>query len=265
MAELFDLNLRALRRDRAARIGPELFLFERAFDDCLERLELVHRRFDRALLIGCPDPAWPERLSAFANEVEVLEPGRLFATNAGGSTIEEDNWVSPQARFDLILAVGTLDTVNDLPRALLALRHSLRSDALLLGAMPGGDTLPRLRNAMRAADQVMGSASAHVHPRVEASALAGLLSAAGFTMPVVDVDRVPVAYSSLNRLVGDLRGMGMTNILTARSREPLSRSAVAAAAETFAEAQIEGRTTEIFEILHFAAWAPATRALSDQG
>src|SRR5205085_8706503 len=29
--QLFDMKLRALRRDRAARIGPELFLFERAF------------------------------------------------------------------------------------------------------------------------------------------------------------------------------------------------------------------------------------------
>ena len=57
MPDLFDMKLRALRRDRAARIGPELFLFDRIFDDCLERLALVNRRFERALLIGCPNPA----------------------------------------------------------------------------------------------------------------------------------------------------------------------------------------------------------------
>ena len=39
MADLFDMELRALRRDRAARTGPELFLLERAFADCLERLD----------------------------------------------------------------------------------------------------------------------------------------------------------------------------------------------------------------------------------
>ena len=44
MAELFDMRMRAMRRDRAARIGPELFLYERAFADCLERIELMQRR-----------------------------------------------------------------------------------------------------------------------------------------------------------------------------------------------------------------------------
>jgi hypothetical protein len=36
--ELFDMRLRSMRRDRAARTGPELFLHERAFADVLERL-----------------------------------------------------------------------------------------------------------------------------------------------------------------------------------------------------------------------------------
>ena len=35
---LFDMELRALRRDRAARMGPELFLLDRAFYDCVDRL-----------------------------------------------------------------------------------------------------------------------------------------------------------------------------------------------------------------------------------
>src|SRR5690348_3921935 len=37
-ADLFDMKLRALRRDRAQRTGAELFLYERAFDDCLDRV-----------------------------------------------------------------------------------------------------------------------------------------------------------------------------------------------------------------------------------
>ena len=53
------MKLRAMRRDRAARGGVELFLYERAFADCLERLALLQRRFDSALLIGSPDAGWP--------------------------------------------------------------------------------------------------------------------------------------------------------------------------------------------------------------
>jgi len=255
--ELFDIKLRAMRRDRAQRIGPELFLHERAFADCLERLELIQRTFGRALLIGCPDPAWRERLQRHATEVEVADPGHAFALAAGGGRIVEDEWAAEGSAFDLIMAIGTLDTVNDLPRALLAFRHAQRADALLIGAISGGDTLRQLRGAMRAADEVPGDASPHVHPRIEASALAGLLESAGFHMPVVDVDRVQVAYRSLEQLVDDLRRMGATNILAARSRQPMSRRARQAARQSFAAAGDGERTIEVFELLHFAAWTPA--------
>jgi hypothetical protein len=110
---------------------------------------------------------------------------------------------------------------------------------------------------MREADRIAGAATPHVHPRIEASALAPLLANAGFIDPVVDVDRVSVSYSSFARLIGDLRRMGATNILTQRSRRPLSRQAYAAAVQEFEGSADGGRTAEGFEILHFAAWMPA--------
>ena len=55
--DLFDRRLRSLRRDRAALIGPELFLYNRAFEDCLDRLRDIPRKYERALLLGCPAPA----------------------------------------------------------------------------------------------------------------------------------------------------------------------------------------------------------------
>lgn len=251
--ELFDMELRALRRDRAARLGPELFLLERAFDDCLERIALVDRRFEHALLIGCADAGWPERLKARAGEVEVRDPGALFAANAGGQTIIEDAWEAPKQRFDLVLALGTLDTIDNLPLALRLLRHAMRPDSLFIGAVSGGDTLPQLRAAMRAADAGTDGAAPHVHPRIEAQALATLLGSAGFAMPVIDVDRVRVAYRSFDRLVGDLRAMATTNVLVERPRK-LTRQARDVAANAFAQTGEDGQTIETFEILHFAGW-----------
>jgi hypothetical protein len=255
-ADLFDPKLRAIRRDRAYRQGVELFLYERAFADCLERIELVGRRFRSCLLVGCPDREWPERLRPVAEQVDAIDPGALFARAGGALQVDETDFTSAVGRYDLCVAIGTLDTVSDLPRALLAIRRALAPGSLFIGALSGGETLPQLRSAMRAADTVQGSAAPHVHPRIEASALAPLLAAAGFVNPVVDVDRVPVSYSSLSNLVRDLRRMGATNILVQRSHRPLGKAARQAALDTFTSAGDGTRTIETFELLHFAAWTP---------
>lgn len=243
MADIFDEKLRRIRRDRAVRQGPDLFLHERAFDDIMERLSFIKRRFRSALLIGALDARWRDRLLSCAESVDCVDAHALPSLTPGA--------------YDLCVAVGELDTLNDLSHALLAVRFALREDSLFIGAIPGGDSLPALRAAMRAADEQMGVATPHVHPRIEPAGFTSLLTSAGFIMPVVDVDRVQVSYETLDDLVRDLRLMGATNILTARSRRPLTRSAAEAAAGHFRSNADGGRVTELFEIIHFAAWTPS--------
>lgn len=252
--DLFDRPLRALRRDRAARIGPDLFLFDRAFDECLDRLRDFARPFERALLIGCPSPTWQTKLREFSGDVDVRDPGHLFATRAGGVQIEEDRFDFGEAIYDLCLAIGTLDTVNDLPIALGLLHRALRPNSPLIGAIAGGNSLPALRASLIEAGRVEGRVVARTHPRIEAPTLAQLLSAAGFVMPVVDVDRLSLRYSSMTDLVRDLRRMGATSALAERAR-PLSRRAALQAGVEFERLGIDGRTEEQVEILHFLGWS----------
>lgn len=258
---IFDAAVRRLRRDRAARMKGDPFLAERAFADILDRLSLVRRRFRSALLVGCPVADWPRRLGQAAEQVQATDAGPLYAARASGIATDEEAITLSPGSVDLVVAIGALDHAADLPAALARLRTAMEPDALLVGAIVGGDSLPMLRGAMRAADEAMGSASPHVHPRIAAQSLAGLLSGCGFVMPVIDVDAVQVAYRGLDRLVRDLRAMACTNILSGRSRRPLSRAARAAARDWFAlQARTDGRTVERFELLHFAAWTPARPA-----
>ena len=253
--DLFDRRLRAVRRDRAARLGGDLFLLDRAFDDCLERIADLARPFTSALLIGCPSPDWVRRLGAYASHVDVVDPGALFAAAGGGTQIEEDRHDFGVTRFDLCLAVGTLDTVNELPLALHNIRRALRPDAPLIGAMVGGNSLPALRTALIEADRASGRAIARTHPRIEAPSLAGLLAAAGFVMPVVDIDRVSIRYRTLFDLVHDLRAMAATGLLADRP-PALTKLTVQQAETAFASAGNGARTEEAIELIHFIGWAP---------
>jgi len=183
----------------------------------------------------------------------VIDPGGIFARRAGGKTAEEDRFDFGESQYDVCVAVGTLDTVNELPLALHMVHRSLRRGGLLIGAVAGGNSLPAMRGALIEGDRLDDRAIARTHPRIEPASFAALLTAAGFHMPVVDVDRVVLRYSKLGDLVRDLRAMGATNVLRQRP-PPFSKSAAKRAREAFEQGGTGGRTDETVEILHFLGW-----------
>ena len=241
-APIFDELLRQLRRARAARTGGDRFLHDRAFDDCLDRLADIRKTITSALIVGHANDKWTAALSATL-------PDAIVTQAPEGDVLH----VAP-ASFDLCLSIGELETSADLITAAFTLRQLLAPGGLLLGAIVGGDSLPRLRAAMLAADLAGGGATPRIHPSIDGPSLSALLSAVGFVEPVVDVDRLNVSYANLDRLVEDLRAMGCSNILAERSRRPLTRGQVAIARSAFLDGN--DRATERFDLLHFAAWAP---------
>ena len=76
----------------------------------------------------------------------------------------------------------------------------------------GGNSLPALRGSLIESGRAEGRIVARTHPRIEPGSLAGLLTAAGFAMPVVDVDRVRLRYEDLEALIRDLRAMAATAV-----------------------------------------------------
>ena len=253
----FDRRLRRLRRDRAASsFAAADYLHRLAADELIERLDFVKRDFRRALDLGCAGGYLTDRLRERGMEVFPCDSGGAFARSAGGVQCDEDRLPFADGAFDLVVSVGALDSVNDLPGALILIRRALRPDGLFLGAFAGAGSLARLRRAMMAADEVEGGAAARVHPQIDVRAAGDLLTRAGFAMPVVDAQPVDVRFSSLLGLAADLKSMGSTNILSARSRRPLGRAALAAAIADFAEGG-EDKTTERFEIVHLLGWSPS--------
>lgn len=254
----FDRALRRLRRDRAAeRPDDSRFLFRRAADELVERLDLVARPFSTALDLGCGDGYLAERLRARGLSVTAADAGSRFAS--GGVQCDEDRLPFEGGSFDLVVSVGVLDTVNDLPGALIQIRRALRPDGLFLAAFAGAGSLPRLRAALRAAEEADDlPAGARFHPQIDVRAAGDLLVRAGFALPVADDEALDVRYSSLAALIADLRGMAATNLLAERPRRTFSRLGYAVARAAFvAPADHDGRTAERFHILHLSGWAPS--------
>lgn len=215
--------------------SSELFLHARAFDDAIERAVATGRSFERALLLGCVDTSWHARLAELASSVVVAD----------------DITQLKPAAFDLVIAIGELDTAPDPRLHLFALARSLRARGLIAGAIVGGASLPALRSALLEGSRATGRAALRVHPMIDGPALSQLLASASLTDAVVEIDRVEVAYRSLDRLAADLRAMGCANALA--ERQPLRR----AEWETARRAFLGGgeRRVERFDLLHFSAWA----------
>ncbi len=253
---LFDPRRRAAARDRAhARFAEHDFLHRHMLDSLFERLGDVKRSFSNALVIGCPDNRALALCMEKGMDVTCVDPGARNAAAVGGIRTEEDALPFAPDSFDLVLACGTLDTVNDLPGALILIRQILRPDGLFLGACLGAGSLPRLRQALLSAEG--DSPRPHIHPQTDVRAMGDLLARAGFAMPVADSETLTVRYSSMLRLMHDLRYMGAGNVMAAGRRGPLTRDTVLHAAALFTDAaDRDGKTAETFSILHMSGWKP---------
>ena len=250
--DIFDRAARRRRRDRAAPTFANFdFLRAAMLEGIADRLASVKHRFTDMLDLGCFDGALPVPEGA---RVTRCDAGALFATQAGGVQAEEDRLPFPAESFDLIVSAGVLDSVGDLPGALVQARRALRPDGLFLAAFCGAGTLSTLRSVLREAER--DRPAARIHPQVDVRAAGDLLLRAGFALPVADVEPLTVRYGSIGGLLRDLRGMGATNVL--KSRTALRRDTLARAAEAFeARADPDGKTAERFDIVYLTGWSPA--------
>lgn len=233
-----DRRLAARRRaaDRQARGDAARFLLDDMIEDVGERVSFLRQPPGQALVIG----DWSGGLAS-----DLAAQGHTVLQRDVHDLDEERPY--PSGGFDLVVSLTTLDTVNDLPGALIHIREALAPGGRVIAEFVGGGSLAHLRRSMFAAEPERPAA--RLHPMVDIRAAAGLLQRAGWTEPVADGRTLKVAYRSLDRLVGDLRDQGLGNVL-ASPAPPLGKAALERARAAFLEAaDDEGRVVESFEIV----------------
>jgi SAM-dependent methyltransferase len=257
---IFDRALLRARRRRARALGPETFLLDRVAADLAERLSAVLRQFDVAVDLGTPTDAVRAAFTGLAS-IGMLIAANPDVTAQDAPAVAADEEALPfrDGSLDLVVSALALQSVNDLPGALIQIRRALKPDGLFLAAMLGGDTLTELRQSFAEAEaEIEGGVSPHVAPFTDVREMGALLQRAGLALPVTDVDRLTVRYSSAFTLMTELRRMGATNALTERRRTPLRRATLLRMAEIYAKrfADSDGKIRATFEIVWLSGWVP---------
>jgi SAM-dependent methyltransferase len=262
--QIFDAALSRARLQRALRLAmPGVdFLLRRAAADFVDRLALVKREFAVAVDVATPGPHGADALRSDPRVrfVARAAPIAMGADSADAVFVGEAERLAlaPQS-CDLVASLLALQGVNDLPGALIQIRQALKPDGLFLACLLGGDTLTELRQSLTAGEaEILAGAAPRIAPFADVRALGALLQRAGFALPVVDLDRVIVRYDDIVALMRDLRAMGATNVLIARSRRFLRRDVLARAGQIYGERFVDsdGRLRATFDLVWLSGWAP---------
>jgi NADH dehydrogenase [ubiquinone] 1 alpha subcomplex assembly factor 5 len=206
-ADVFDRRARAGRQERAARSPREdRWLNARMLEEIGARAGERPEPQTRALFVGdCAGLA----LSSLLPKAQTIEYRGL--NPVAEQWCEEDALGLEGCRFELIVANGTLDSVNDLPGALIQMRRALAPGGLFLGAFAGAGTLEALRSIVQ--NSPLSHGKSRFHPQIDVRAAGDLLARAGFAEPVADTETITARYGQLNRLIGDVRANGLANAL----------------------------------------------------
>jgi NADH dehydrogenase [ubiquinone] 1 alpha subcomplex assembly factor 5 len=255
--DIFSRSARRRFRDRAIRSDCDSRWLTRFIaTELIERMSVANRRFDHILIIGNDGGDLQQHLNPGGSLIVIADPGFQGAASPIGVQCDEDRLPFADASFDLILVPGGLDTVNDLPGALVLIRRILKAGGLFLGAMAGAGGLSTLRGLIAQTIENENYIARH-HPQIDVRAAGDLLTRAGFVKPVTENHHIAARYANFSKLISDLRANAMTNALI--ERKAFRRDQFLTMSARFSAAG-DPKTEEIFSLLFMIGWAPSPAA-----
>jgi malonyl-CoA O-methyltransferase len=139
----------------------------------------------------------------------------------------------------------------DPPDSVMAeVRRVLKPRGFFAFSTFGPDTLKELRNAWGEVD-----ASTHVNRFLDMHDVGDALVRAGFTEPVLDVERLTVTYADVLSLMRDLKLIGARNMTAGRWRALTGKGRLRRMTERYEAYRRDGRLPATYEVIYGAAWA----------
>ena len=253
---VFDRNIIRQKRNRSApHLKDHGFLIDWAFNQIIERLEVIKKDFPLALQIGNR----PSNVSIEKTNIEKIISIDHAHKLAPNIIADEEALPFQSNIFDLVLSALNLHSTNDLPGTLVQIKNCLKDDGLFIGAMLGGETLHELRHIMTQVEiEQTGGQSPRVAPFADLPQMGALMQRAGFNLPVIDSEKITVSYDNVFKLMQDLRLMGESNSINQRRKKFTSRRFFERVNQLYAEkfSEKDGRITVTFEVIFLLGWKP---------
>ena len=264
--EIFNNQQIIRARERAADGFASVdFLKELAVERLSDRLDLMRRDFGTMLDVGSHGGYVARHLAPHHKVSTIIsaDPAPSFVAKASafgpsyGMGVEALPDDIPA--LDAVVSLLYLHQVNDLPGLMKQMAGLLAPDGLFFAVLFGGRTLQELKACMSAAEEeILGGISPHVAPMADIRDIGGLLGRAGLALPVADSELLTVTYSSVFKLMGELRQMGEGNHLVGRRASFSRRDVFFRTAELYQEryGRQDGTIPASFELIHLTAWSP---------
>jgi len=158
------------------------------------------------------------------------------------------------ASVDLVFSNLMLQWCQPLDAALLEVRRVLRPAGFFAFTTFGTGTLEELRSAWAHAD-----GHTHVNHFADLHEIGDALVRAGLMEPVLDVDRVEMAYPDALALMRDLKAIGAHNVTAGRPRALTGRARLERMQRAYEHFRRDGRLPATYEIVYGACWGAAGR------
>ena len=224
----FGLSLLKARFPRARQLG----------------LDLAHAMASQAQARQASAPGW-RRL--FSREV----PARLLCADMECLPLRKDS-------LDMVWSSLALQWVGEPDTAFREAHRVLKPEGLFLFATFGPDTLMELRAASADLD-----GHQHVNRFIDMHDLGDALVHAGFSNPVMEMERLTLTYEALPGLLRDLKAIGAHTVLENRRAGLMGKAEWRRLADNYERFRQDGRLPATYEVVYGHAWAGSKDRLED--
>lgn len=153
--------------------------------------------------------------------------------------------------FDMVFSNLSLQWCNNLEHVFAEFKRVLIVKGLLMFSTLGPDTLIELRRSWAAADLCT-----HVHNFLDMHDIGDALIRAGFSGPVLEVERFTLSYSDVMAVMHDLKLLGAVNVAQGRRRALTGKGRLARVVRAYECYRCEGRLPATYEVIYGHAWVP---------